>query len=247
MLEQSAHTHAGNGLGKRSARLRDGRVSCWGEPDLLGAKPQPACQADFCPPQPVGITDAIAITAGFDTTCAIHVTGKVSCWGIAVDGRNGSNPTTTCTQHVGVVQGKPVTLVRACDPTPVDIAGLTDATSVSIGTRSPCAVRKTGAVACWGLGELVSGSRSACATIDNAPAQCVLAATDVEGVVHAAEVAVGECPESSVVCGGGPARHLTSPATKRLMQLTYTCSLGADGVVHCAWSGHPELATVHLN
>ncbi len=361
------------------ARLRDGRVSCWGEPDLIGSTPHAGCTATFCPPQFVGITDAVGISAGFANTCVVRANGKVSCWGLAAKGLNGSNPSTKCTQHLGVVANEPVTDVTVCDPKPVDIANLDDAVAVAIGLQSACAVRKSGLVACWGGAEVVSGTRSACASPGEAapPAQCVLSATNIDGVAQVVEAAVGDyvtcvrradggvscwgfarngelgdgvaaahtstkaqpvvdlgdavqltasrssfcartgkggvmcwgdgddtghgsahivpvraadqplsgasdlwgtqsvtcasrsdgawcwgqvraeqhlvdvaaspCPGSSVVCGGGAALHMTSPATKRFLELTHACSLGSDGAVHCAWPGHPELENFRIN
>ena len=90
------------------------------------------------------ITDAVKVSVGDGTACALHSNGTVSCWGQNALGQVGDGTTTLRT-------------------TPVRLAGIGDAEDISVGsgTRTvgahACALRRTGAVMCWGgnnLGQL---------------------------------------------------------------------------------------------
>lgn len=132
-----------------SCALRaSGLVYCWGANDRgqLGtgtASPAPN-------PSPVlvtGITDATAIWAGYDHACAVHATGKVSCWGNAGAGQLGTGSVPE----------------DASLPRPVEVVGMRDAVTVVTGGDHSCATTPAGAVFCWGnntLGELGNGTKA---------------------------------------------------------------------------------------
>ena len=61
-----------------------GEVSCWGRNNYgqLGTGEENVGSHSAVPQRVVGITDAIAVEAGaLTTSCALHETGEVSCWG----------------------------------------------------------------------------------------------------------------------------------------------------------------------
>ena len=78
-----------------------------------------------------GITDATAITAGDEHSCALHEDSTISCWGNDDDGRLGDGADTNFWVPVGVF-------------------GITDATAITAGERHSCALHQIGTVSCWG-------------------------------------------------------------------------------------------------
>src|SRR6185295_6142849 len=87
-----------------------------------------------------GIRDAVAISVGETTACALRREGRVSCVGVVDDGtrgeegsRGGYNP------HVV--------------DKPVEIDGADDACGVAAGAGFACVLRRAGSVACFGMNE----------------------------------------------------------------------------------------------
>jgi alpha-tubulin suppressor-like RCC1 family protein len=135
------------GLGYGCALLDSGAVKCWGsnEAGQLGTD-----RSGFQEPAPVpvaGLSDATAIAAGQETTCAVHEGGTVSCWGENTTGL------------LGTGTNRP-----AHENKPKLVPGLTGVESVAIGFDHACAVHTDGTVSCWGRGRdgaLGNGTKSA--------------------------------------------------------------------------------------
>jgi alpha-tubulin suppressor-like RCC1 family protein len=90
-----------------------------------------------------GISDATAISASEGDTCALLATGVVECWGGDEHGELGDGRF----EDVGG---------------PVVVAGITNATAVSVGWGT-CALLSTGEMDCWGdnrYGQLGNGTNS---------------------------------------------------------------------------------------
>ena len=108
------------------------RVECWGRNDSgqLGID----TQTDASTPRLVpGLTGVVAVRAGGNYhTCALKLTGGVSCWGDNGSGSLGLGFTSA-----------PVT-------TPFDVVGLTDAVALTTGSGHSCAVKADSTVVCWG-------------------------------------------------------------------------------------------------
>src|SRR5204863_1826609 len=109
----------------------------------------------------VGITNAIAVGAGYHHSCALLEDGRVQCWGDNTYGQLGNgaaiNPNTP--------RGAASTLHSSV---PVTVVGITTAVSVtaSDGYHS-CAVLQDGTVKCWGdnvSGQLGNGTRNGTST-----------------------------------------------------------------------------------
>jgi len=116
------------GLLSVCAVQRDHRAFCWGWDPGEGVAP---IQMDLS-----GVAD---IHPGTNTHhlgmarhhCALHETGRVSCWGDNPFGQLGNGTT------------------RSSD-TPVEVAGLSDAVAIAVGWNHACARRRGGQVVCWG-------------------------------------------------------------------------------------------------
>jgi alpha-tubulin suppressor-like RCC1 family protein len=113
--------------------LDGGTVRCWGA-NVFGQLG--AARGAASPSVPVdveGVTDAVAISAGFFHTCAIARDGSVRCWGANIAGQLGA----PSPNRVGSV-------------VPVGVAGDPRVSAVAAGGVYTCAVLVNGDVACWG-------------------------------------------------------------------------------------------------
>jgi alpha-tubulin suppressor-like RCC1 family protein len=84
---------------------------------------------------------AVSIAAS-NAVCAIVEGGQVWCWGLS-DGDSLGEGTPS--------RGIQINDTEWAYPTPVPVAGLTDAVAVAVGPEHECALRSDGTVACWGL------------------------------------------------------------------------------------------------
>ena len=124
---------------------RSGKVKCWGG-DSQGqlGNGDTTTTTQYSPVEVTGVTDAIAVTAGFYNTCIITRTGGVKCWGLDDQGQIGNGATTTGYQYA-----------------PVDVPGVTDVVDITSAITHTCAVTRSGTTKCWGLddqGQLGNGS-----------------------------------------------------------------------------------------
>lgn len=115
-----------------------GKIRCWGsdgggEGGKLGNGPT---QDTHGPVYVSGLDDAVAISSTGTTSCAVTRRGTAHCWG-----NNGGS---------GVLGAGTTTP----SDVPVQVAGLSDAVAITVGgsynNGFACAVRKNGAVRCWG-------------------------------------------------------------------------------------------------
>jgi len=115
------------------ALLSSRRVKCWGLNTwgLLGIGNSSSSTPFPTPRQVKGITNATAIGAGSDHTCALLSDGTVKCWGYNDHGQLGNGKTTSSS-------------------TPVLARGIRHATAISVGSSHSCALLSGGTVKCWG-------------------------------------------------------------------------------------------------
>jgi alpha-tubulin suppressor-like RCC1 family protein len=127
----------------------DGTLWCWGDTadgqvgdgTTTGASGwSPACKN--VPVQVSALGNEVAeVAAGTNHTCARKKDGSVWCWGLASAGQLGTG--TTASASCGFT-GEP------CEPSPVQVPGVSAAVSIDAGGNHSCAVEADGSVLCWG-------------------------------------------------------------------------------------------------
>jgi len=171
--------------------VSSGKVFCWGS-NFTGQLGTGDTQ-DRSLPTYIGISDAIAITAGHYSTCALHSTGEVSCWGEGKFGQIGVGPINSAVYSV-----------------PQKVPGLVDIKAIGAGERHVCAIEQTGKMYCWGKnyeGEIGNGLAQ---QIQYSPAMVMVNATtpltgavDVAGGMTHTCAIVNSPVYPNVMCWGG--------------------------------------------
>jgi len=216
-VTDAAQVSAGDGLS--CARLRGGRVLCWGR--RLGLRDP---QGDPLHPTMVpGLDDAVSLSSGGKLTCAARARGSVVCWGHGAFG----------------VPGR----VQIDAPTP--IPGVSGAVEVAVGANeTACARTAAGGVVCWGSGALGDGKLS----LEAAPVM-VPGLRDVAQVTVGASASCARTRAGAVYCWGrnemgeaGQPPQL-QPASRPLPDRPHAarlaasddhiCFIGAAGEVSC--------------
>ena len=154
------------GQGYSCALHRGGTISCWGKnySGQLGngqshdyanrSNANRHGPHSWAPTGVVGITDAIAISAGGEHSCTLHLTGAISCWGNNWYGQLGNG------QGGDDAAGFDEIANDAYSPLPVGVVGITDATAITTGPDFSCALHQSGTISCWGnnrYGQLGNG------------------------------------------------------------------------------------------
>lgn len=114
-----------------------GSVWCWGQD--LRDQLDGADAADTSVPHRVTLPDgavAIALTAGFNHTCALAEDGAAWCWGEGTDGQLGDGTGAT----------------GSVEPVAVQLPEGVRVTEIDAGNAHTCAITMDGSVWCWGLG-----------------------------------------------------------------------------------------------
>jgi alpha-tubulin suppressor-like RCC1 family protein len=168
-----------------------GAVQCWGE-NWDGQLGTGMAGDDQPTPQPVvGLSNAIALSAGSVHTCALQQAGTVQCWGNNYEGELGTG------------------MAGDAQPTPQPVFGLPNAIALSAGRYHTCALQQGGTMQCWGYnfdGELGAG---------------------MAGWNAAPQVAAGLSNVVAVTAGG-----------------FHTCALHQEGAVHCwGYNSQGQLGT----
>jgi alpha-tubulin suppressor-like RCC1 family protein len=128
-----------------------GSVHCWGRPGIASQRlgftwphehwpdERGKISAIPRPPEVKGVADAVEIGCGTEHACARLASGAVACWGS--DTLQGTAITDTGWDRMAAHR----------------VDGVRDATHLAVGGRHACAALASGAIRCWGDGDL--GSR----------------------------------------------------------------------------------------
>ncbi len=190
------------------ARRATGVVHCWGSGNhaQLGRNHRTSTQSlpftPFGPLSVVGLDDAVELSAAGVRTCVRHAEGTVSCWGATGAGWACGTGGSTDSPEVAV-------------DLPAFVAGVTDATAISVATEHACAlVGSRDALArqvrCWGrngAGELGNGT--------------------YQPTASAAPVRLDGTPLTAVGVAAGDGSSCDG----------HTCAVAADGSAWCWGSG----------
>ena len=168
------------------ALLKSGTVQCWGT-NSNGELGNGKWINSASPVAVMGLANVTSIAAGRSHTCAALGSGAVQCWGRHDLGQRG-NPNIP-----------PIPVAS----TPVTVLGIGNATSVSVGDGSSCAVLQTGGVQCWGIntwGQLGNGS-----TVNSTTPVSVLGISNASAVSVDSEHACAVLQTGAVQCWGNNA------------------------------------------
>ena len=212
------------------AVLADATVKCWGD-NFDGQVYNFPFRRPYTP-TPItvsGITNATAVAAGGDDTCARLADGTIKCWGDNGVGQLGSGTTTG-------------------SPTPVTVTGVITATAIAAGLVHSCARLTDGTIKCWGYnlyGQLGNGTTTNSST-----------PVTVTGITNATTVAAGDretcarLADGTIKCwgsnqygqlGNGTTSDSSTPVTvtgiTNAIAVTTgfvsSCALLTDGTIDC--------------
>lgn len=176
------------------ALLSNGTAMSWGdnESDQLGDGQDVSTQSNSTVPVAVsGLTGAVAVAAGYQHSLALLRNGEVMAWG--------DNGFFQLAQPQGFPGG------YADSDVPLEVPGITDATSIAAGGLFCLALLSNGTVVGWG--------DDAFGQLGNSSTDTQQAVVDVTGVTGATVIAAGGA--SSLVLASGPAAAPSAtPLTK---------------------------------
>lgn len=147
----STATQVAAGGNHSCARLSDGTVRCWGDNSSgqVGT-PWPFLGGFFvtisiAPAQVTSLSNATAVTAGLNHSCALFADAIVRCWGDNSLGQLGSG-TNIGNTSPGLGAPESITI------TPVQADVNASVSNVEAGLEHTCARQTNGRVKCWGVG-----------------------------------------------------------------------------------------------
>lgn len=135
-----------------------GRVACWGD-NQQGQLGNGGEQPSTTPVWVSGLDDVVEIRAGEAATCARRRSGRIACWGGNAHGEAAPHAIAESTAPASSAAGA---WDRSGEPpsyapgnvrrTPTELAELSGARALAMGSRHGCVLDGAGHVTCWGDG-----------------------------------------------------------------------------------------------
>ncbi len=218
------------GTNHTCALVSEGVIRCWGENTIGQLGNGQGSSFSSFPVIVNGIESAVALSLGFNHTCAILSGHEVKCWGYNYTGQLGDGSTISSNMSVSV-------------------GGISNPISLITGERHSCALQSDGGVKCWGgnsFGMLGSGGFSRALT--PVTVQGLSTATSLDGGdYHTCAIIV----DTTVRCWGLNRIGVLGNVLANLFQAipievvglsgvtsisagaSHSCAVIADGTVHC--------------
>jgi len=159
------------GNSRTCALLTDQTISCWG----YGGAGQLGNGSYSYPTSSKfvvgGIANAISISGIEDHTCALLSTGAVKCWGLGNQGQLGGAVLWDAAKGAYL------------SSTPVTVAGISSATSISTGFNHSCATITGNTIYCWGSnsnGQLGDGTLNGTGITSQIAGEWTLTSTPIQ-------------------------------------------------------------------
>ena len=168
-----------------------GTVSCWGKnySGQLGNGQNGENADSSVPSEVANITDATAVTTGWFYSCALHEDGTISCWGNNTYGQLGNG------------KSAPDVFDESADSSvPLKVLGITDATAIASKSRHSCALREGGTISCWGYKR--HGQLGNAQSRDGGYGFGSSSPVEVAGITDATAIAVGQNHSCALRQGG---------------------------------------------
>ena len=232
-----------SGAAHTCAALTSGSLYCWGDNQfgelgtgsVIRVKPYGVSS----PVQVAAISNAVGVSAGFLSTCALISGGSIECWGYNENGQAGNGTI----NHV-----RPYAA-----PSPVHVVGIANAVSISSGAFHTCALLSGGTVKCWGY--ITPGDLGSTKPLLNSPRP-----QQTAGIKNATSISSGGFHTCALISGGSvkcwganqfgqlgngklsdSAKPVTVIGIKHAVSISsgvlHTCALIAGGAVKC-WGGN---------
>jgi alpha-tubulin suppressor-like RCC1 family protein len=217
--------------GHTCAVLSNGTAKCWGD-NTYGQLGDGTSGTNRLTPVAVsGLSNAVAISAGYQHTCAVLSDGTAWCWGDNTYGQLGDDA------------------AELVSTTPVAVSGLSNVVAVSAGVYHTCALLGDGTAMCWGANTYGQVGDGTSGTERDTPVA-------VSGLTNAVAIAAGyyhTCAllgDGTAQCWGlnnfgqqgadYPHQHLTPVAVSGLSNAVaiagggyHTCAVLSDGSARC--------------
>lgn len=117
--------------------LIDGTIKCWSIGATFGV--YSFSTSELTPITISGISNAIDLSVGATNACVVLFDGTIKCWGRNMYGQLGNNAVSDFSEIITI---------------PVEVSGISNATSVSVGYTHSCALLSDGKIKCWGRNNL---------------------------------------------------------------------------------------------
>jgi alpha-tubulin suppressor-like RCC1 family protein len=176
VTQLSNATQISTGQDHCCARLGDGTGRCWGRGNSGQLGNNSTTFANPAPVQVSNLSNATAVLAGRNHSCALISDGTVKCWGTNGIGQIGDGS--------GSQQN-----------TAVNVAGMSQAVALTVGSDHSCALISNGTIKCWGDCTLLQCG-------DGLPAGTRTTPVLVTGINNAVAVGVGSYHSCAVLADG---------------------------------------------